>query len=116
MPTLIRAKVLQAILLLLLLLQVAHRAASAQGDRQEMMDELSDLSCALDSNETLKLAFYNSVRRRYGDSGNPDNDGRSGIAIIIACVTPVLQICTARFDWAWQATFVAMEAVRVQRC
>ena len=105
-------------LLVALWLQIAYLPVSAQESQQQL---LSEWACTLDGNDTLKLGFYASVRRLYGDGGNPEDDGKlcriyicAQSSIIFNHVSPA-QICTARFSEAWQATFVAMEAVRVLR-
>ena len=65
---------------LLLLQQISDPTVCAQESQQEM--ELSDLACKLDSNETLRLQFYKSVRKSYGDNGDPNDSGKLCIVLL----------------------------------
>lgn len=68
-------------------LLIVHLPASAQENQQQL---LSEWACHLDGNDTLKLGFYASVRRLYGDNGNPEDDDmysqvRKGVANNVRC-------------------------------
>lgn len=108
------ADLLRTVMVALPLL-IVHLPASAQENQQQL---LSEWACHLDGNDTLKLGFYASVRRLYGDNGNPEDDGKPYTCIHISAVINtfrLVQICTVRFEKAWQTTFVAMEAARAPR-
>eukprot|EP00731_Ephydatia_muelleri_P009506 Em0005g92a len=74
-------------LLVALWLQIAYLPVSAQESQQQL---LSEWACTLDGNDTLKLGFYASVRRLYGDGGNPEDDDmysqvQKGVASNVRC-------------------------------